>query len=149
MQDVLHSLLEPLGAAERRCDDDDVQDQLSLLLQLLMQLRATVADLAEVPVGVMVARLAKPTSRVSEPVRELAVRCKRGWQALLQGARPLPRQAPSASEDGQGQRAAQRAKLAASFDAIAELPEGLAHELEQPQRGQQGDAGRSLVACSL
>ena len=128
-QEALEAVLECLVEAERRQEDQAAQ--LVLLLRLLRQLRTTVADLEAVPVGKIVSRLAKPTSRVSEAVRELAVQCKQDWRALLQDPRPLPAQRARSAEAGQ--RATQREHLARSFKSINELPEldELADTLEQ------------------
>ena len=108
MREDLRALLDRLHEAERRAEDEQTQPALLLLLDLLLQLRPSLEDLSAVPVGVLVSRLGKKSSRVSEAVRERAVRCKRAWQALLQGgpspaacaattAAPAP---PAAEESG-------------------------------------------------
>ena len=89
MREDLQALLDRLHEAERRAEDEQTQPALLLLLDLLLQLRPSLEDLSAVPVGVLVSRLGKKSSRVSEAVRERAVRCKRAWQALLQGG-PSP-----------------------------------------------------------
>ena len=100
MQVALHALLDCLHEAERRAEDDETQPALLLLFDLLLQLHVSLEDLAAVPVGVVVSRLGKKTSRASEGVRERAVRCKRAWQLLLQERRPLCRAVVDAEHRG-------------------------------------------------
>ena len=145
MQDDLQALLDCLHEAERRAEDEETQPVLLLLLDLLLQLRPSLEDLAAVPVGVLVSRLGKKSSRVSEAVRESAVRCKRAWQALLQehpspapctaaaaaaAAAATAAAAPSSAEESGGHRAAQTARLSRCFRALCTPPEWAACELE-------------------
>ena len=99
------------------------------------------------PVGVLVSRLGRKSSRVSEAVRESAVRCKRAWQALLQeqpspapctaaaaaaaAAAATAAAASASTEESGGHRAAQTARLSRCFRALCTPPEWAARELEQ------------------
>lgn len=137
MQEALQALLGSLHEAERRAEDEETQPALLLLLDLLLQLRPSLEDLSAVPVGVLVSRLGKRSSRVSEAVRESAVRCKRAWQVLLQ-EHPSPAActaaaaaAPPSSEESGGHRAAQTARLGRCFKALCAPPEWAARELEE------------------
>ena len=140
MREDLQALLDCLHEAERRAEDEETQPALLLLLTLLLQLRPSLEDLSAVPVGVLVSRLGKKSSRVSEAVRERAVRCKRAWQALLQ-EHPSPAAytatdaaAPRSSADGEsgGQRAAQTARLGRCFRALCAPPEWTLYPLPCP-----------------
>ena len=145
MQDDLQALLDCLHEAERRAEDEETQPVLLLLLDLLLQLRPSLEDLAAVPVGVLVSRLGRKSSRVSEAVRESAVRCKRAWQALLQeqpspaactaaaaaAAAATAAAASASTEESGGHRAAQTARLSRCFRALCTPPEWAARELEQ------------------
>ena len=135
MQEDLQALLDCLHEAERRAEDGETQPALLLLLDLLLQLRPSLEDLSAVPVGVLVSRLGKKSSRVSEAVRERAVRCKRAWQALLQehpspAAYTATAAAAPPSEESGGQRAAQTARLGRCFRGLCDPPEWAARELE-------------------
>ena len=136
MQEALQALLGSLHEAERRAEDEETQPALLLLLDLLLQLRPSLEDLSAVPVGVLVSRLGKKSSRVSEAVRERAVRCKRAWQALLQehpstaAYTATAAAAPPSAEESGGQRAAQTARLGRCFSGLCDPPEWTARELE-------------------
>ena len=83
MREDLQALLDRLHEAERRAEDEQTQPALLLLLDLLLQLRPSLEDLSAVPVGVLVSRLGKKSSRVSEAVRE-----RSPVQARVAGAAP-------------------------------------------------------------
>ena len=125
----------PARSTRPRRQPSETQPALLLLLDLLLQLRPSLEDLSAVPVGVLVSRLGKKSSRVSEAVRERAVRCKRAWQALLQehpspAAYTATAAAAPPSEESGGQRAAQTARLGRCFRGLCDPPEWAARELE-------------------